>query len=374
MIDIRSVLQVLGWLTCWVGAVLLIPTVADLANNNIDWEAFLKAAALSLFAGTTIILATKDGSIADKLNFRQAFLLIVMGWIVVTIFGSVPFLGIGLSFTDAVFETMSGITTTGSTVLTGLDTLPPGILLWRAILQWIGGIGIIAIAVLILPFLRIGGMQMFKIESSGSQHDKSEFTMKTLILLTAVYVGLTSICALIYYMLGMTFFDAATHAMTTLSTGGYSTHDASFGFFENYSLHWAATFFMMCGAIPFFLFVKATLGNVRALVTDQQVKGFVIFLTCSSIFMAFWLVEQRGIGIFEAITLTSFNITSVVTTTGYATDDYTAWGHGAVGMFLVLMFIGGCSGSTSGAIKIYRYQVLWMFVRSHVRKLFHQTG
>lgn len=347
---------------------LLIPAATDAIYQNIDWQIFLLSSAITLFVGFALILSN-EGIEKIRLNFPQAFFLITFGWIAVTLFGAIPFIGVGASVTDAVFETMSGITTTGSTVFTNLDSLPPGILLWRAILQWIGGIGIIAIAVLVLPFLRIGGMQLFKIESSANENETVTFTVKTIYLLSVVYCALTLLCALVYYILGMNGFDAITHAMTTLSTGGYSTHDSSFGYFKNYSLHWAGIILMICGAIPFFLFVKMTLGNFRAIISDQQVKGFVLFLFISSALMAFWLIEKRDIDFFEAITLTTFNITSVVTTTGFATDDYTAWGHGAVGMFLVLMFVGGCTGSTSGAIKIYRYQVLWIFVRSHVKKL-----
>ncbi|NVK17655.1 MAG: TrkH family potassium uptake protein [Methylocystaceae bacterium] len=368
MVNLRETVPVLGWIVCWVGTMLLIPAATDAFYHNIDWEVFLLSSSVTIFLGIAMVLSGERNE-KVQLSFPQAFFLITFGWIAVTLFGAIPFIGIGASVTDAVFETMSGITTTGSTIFTGLDNLPPGILLWRAILQWIGGIGIIAIAVLVLPFLRIGGMQLFKIESSANENDTVSFTLKTIYILGAVYGGLTLLCAMTYKILGMDFFDAITHAMTTLSTGGYSTHDASFGYFKNYSLHWAGTVFMICGAIPFFLFVKMTLGNFRALVSDQQVRGFVIFLALSSVLMAFWLINHRDTTFFEALTLTTFNITSVVTTTGFATDDYTAWGHGAVGMFLVLMFVGGCTGSTSGAIKIYRYQVLWIFVRSHIKKL-----
>ncbi|GGF51489.1 Trk system potassium uptake protein [Terasakiella brassicae] len=347
---------------------LLIPAATDAIYHNIDWQVFLLSAAISSFIGVCVVLGAKNTD-NHRLSFPQAFFLITSGWVVVTIFGAIPFVIKGVSPTDAVFETMSAITTTGSTIFTEIDTLPPGILFWRSILQWIGGIGIIAIAVLILPILRIGGMQLFKIESSGTENESDRFTKSTIYRLSGVYLVLTVLCVLVYYILGMGFFDAVNHAMTTISTGGYSTHNASFGYFENLSLHWAGTIFMICGAIPFFLFVKMTLGNYRAIVSDQQVKGFLLFLLISCTFMTIWLVNEREIGIFHALTLTSFNITSVVTTTGYATDDYTAWGHGAVGMFLVLMFVGGCSGSTAGAIKIYRYQVLWIFVRSHLKKL-----
>jgi len=369
MIDLRGVIFVLGWVTGIVGSLLTVPAFVDLAYDNLDWTSFAVAALISIFVGSLFVLTTRP-STAISFNYRQAFLLIVLGWIVVSTFGAIPFLGLGLSITDSFFETMSGITTTGSTILTNLDTLPPGLLLWRSILQWIGGIGIIAIAVIILPFLRVGGMQFFKIESSGTADEKSGMTLKTLSLLFGVYSILTLACAATYYLFGMTGFDAVTHAMTTISTGGYSTHDASFGYFNDPRLHWAATFFMISGAIPFFLYVKVSLGNLKALVTDQQVKGFIIFLAVVSFLMALWLMQQQELTLFHALTLTAFNITSVVTTTGFASADYTAWGHGAVGMFLFLCFVGGCSGSTAGAVKIYRYQVLWLFVRSHVKKLF----
>ncbi len=369
MINLRGVVHVLGWVTGMIGLMLIIPAMVDLAYQNEDWKSFARTAALALFIGGFIVLATK-ASRPVRFEIRQAFLLIVFGWIVVTAFGSMPFLGLGISVTDSIFETMSGITTTGSTVLTGLDTLAPGLLLWRSILQWIGGIGIIAIAVLILPFLRVGGMQFFKIESSGTKDEKSGVTLKTLSMLFGVYCALTLLCGFSYYFLGMSVFDSVNHAMCTVSTGGYSTHDASFGFFEDPGLQWAGTLFMISGAVPFILYVKSVQGDRHALISDHQVRGFLAFLAVSSILMAIWLMNRQEIGFFDALTLTAFNITSVVSTTGFASDDYTAWGHGAVGVFLFLMFIGGCSGSTAGSIKIYRFQVLWLYVRAHVKKLY----
>ena len=369
MFGIRPVFHILGWVVCWTGTMLLAPAFVDLANRNVDWKIFALTAAVTLFVGVSTILSTHSPGTL-KLNYRQAYLVIVLGWIFVSFFGAIPFLGTGIGITDSVFESMSGITTTGSTVLTDLDSLPPGLLLWRAILQWIGGIGIIAIAVLIMPFLHVGGMQLFKIESSDPFQDKVAPMLKTLRFLAEVYVFLTGACALIYYVLGMSGLDAITHAMSTLSTGGFSTHDASFGYFKDLRLHWAAIFFMIAGAIPFLLYVKATLGNVRALFTDQQVRGFLIFLAIISLAMTLWLMEQRDIGAIEALTLTTFNITSVVTTTGFASDDYTAWGPGAVAVFLVLMFVGGCSGSTTGAIKIYRFQVIIIYIRGYLKRLY----
>lgn len=369
MVDIRPVIHILGLLTCCIAAMLCLPALADLAYHNRDWETFLLSALAAMFLGTLMAVTTRSAT-GLQINLRQAFLVTTLGWVMVALIAAVPFLGLGMSLTDAVFESMSGITTTGSTVLVNLDSLPPGILLWRGLIQWIGGMGIIAIAILMLPLLRVGGMQLFRIEHPGGSEDRIAGTLRLIVSLMLIYSALTLACGAFYYLFGMTGFDAITHAMTTLSTGGYSTHDASFGYFKDLRIHWVATVFMIAGAIPFYLYVKAVRGNVRSILTDQQVRGFVGFVAVASILMAYWLFEQRDIGFGAALTLTTFNITSIVTTTGYASEDYTAWGPGAVGVFLVLMFVGGCSGSTSGAIKIYRCQVLYLVARAHIRRLF----
>ena len=370
MLDLRVVAHILGWVMISIAVMLLVPAGLDWARADADWPAFVVAAVISALFGALMILAN---SMPDRpeLNLRQAFVLIASGWLTVCLFGSIPLMAYGLSVTDAVFETMSGITTTGSTVLTGLDSMPEGILLWRAMLHWIGGIGIIAIAVMILPYLRVGGMQIYKMETSVHEGEAASFTSRILLRLSVVYIGLTVMCFAVYWVLGMSFFDAVTHSMATISTGGYSTHDSSFGFYQSGWLQWSAVVFMISGAIPFILFVRATQGNFRGLLKDQQVRAFIGFLAVVSVLTALWLMTQdEGMGFGKALTLTAFNITAIVTTTGFATADYTTWGNGAVGLFLLLMFVGGCSGSTSGSIKIYRYQVLWLFVRSHLKRLF----
>ncbi|WP_420565690.1 TrkH family potassium uptake protein [Thalassobaculum sp.] len=370
MLDLRVVAHILGWVMISVAAMLLLPAGLDWVRADADWPAFVVAAVISALFGALMILANSMPE-RPELSLRQAFVLIASGWVTVCLFGSIPLMAYGLSITDAVFETMSGITTTGSTVLTGLDTMPEGILLWRALLHWIGGIGIIAIAVMILPYLRVGGMQIYKMETSVHEGEKASFTSRILLRLSVVYIGLTILCGAVYWVLGMSFFDAVTHSMATISTGGYSTHDASFGYFQSPWLHWASIVFMISGAIPFILFVRATQGNLRALVRDEQVRGFLGFLAVFSVLTAFWLMSRdETLGFGQALTLTAFNITAIVTTTGFATADYTLWGNGAIGLFLLLMFVGGCSGSTSGSIKIYRYQVLWLFVRAHLKRLF----
>lgn len=369
MIDVRPVAHILGWISALVGFLLMMPAIADLIVQNRDWIPFTMSGALAGFIGVALILSTLS-SRSLTLDIRQAFLATILGWVTVSVLGAIPFLSLSIDPVDALFEAVSGVTTTGSTVLVGLDTMPPGILLWRGILQWIGGIGIIAVAVLILPLLRVGGMQLFKIESSDISPEKVASVLKTIVTLLSIYVALTALCASFYYAFGMNGFDAITHAMSTLSTGGYSTHDASFAYFTDLRLHWVATIFMVLGALPFVLYIQSLYGRPKALFKDQQVRGFIAFLVILCVLMAFWLQSVRDISFWHALTLTSFNLTSVITTTGFATEDYGTWGAGAMAVFLIAMFIGGCSGSTSGAIKIYRFQVVFLVVRAHVKRLF----
>lgn len=368
MIDFRPVIHIMGWISAMIGGLQILPTVLDLSVGNPDWLPFLASSLLSTFIGVLMLLSTMQRK-PLTLDLRQAFLVTIMGWMTVSILGALPMLGVQIGFVDAVFESVSGLTTTGATVLTGLDTLPPGLLLWRALLQWIGGVGIIAMATLILPMLRVGGMQLFKIESSDKSSEKVTNTLTTMWMLMLVYLGLTAACGVLYYTLGMTGFDAATHAMTTLSTGGFSTHDASFGYFDNLGLEWVATIFMFCGSLPFLLYIRALQGAPRTLLDDSQVRTFFISLSVIILAVSLWLVETRDISLAEAMADAAFNITSVVTTTGFASEDYTQWGFGASGLFLVLMFMGGCTGSTSGSIKIYRYQILHIIVRGHIKRL-----
>lgn len=368
MVDFRPVIHILGWLAGIMASIMCLPALIDLVYGANEWKTFFLAAFIAGFFAVIGIFPTRKEEGFD-LNIRQAFLITTLGWIVVAALGAIPFLSSGIDYTAAVFESMSAITTTGATVLDHLDERPPGILMWRAMLQWIGGIGIIAIAILILPLLRVGGMQIFRIESSDTYETRIFTVIRTVVFLITIYVVLTLCCGLLFWIFGMSGFDAFTHAMTTVSTGGFSTHDASFGWFDDLALHWIAILFMICGAIPFYLYIKAVRGNVGSIFKDQQVQAFLLFLLGCSLFMAIWLMMRRDVDFFHAITLTAFNIVSVVTTTGFASDDYTAWGNGAIGLFLVLTFVGGCSGSTSGAIKIYRYQLLFIIVRAHVKRL-----
>ncbi|MCB1505547.1 MAG: TrkH family potassium uptake protein [Hyphomicrobiaceae bacterium] len=349
---------------CTIAAAMVLPAVVDVADRHDDWKIFFGAAVLTFFVGGLMVLVAYDDE-PVQLGIREGFLLTTVAWLALTAAAAVPFKLLGLSYADSFFEAMSGITTTGATVLVGLDKLPRGVLFWRALLQGLGGLGIIVMAILMLPFLRVGGMQLFQTENS----DKSEKIMPRAFELTlsiaGVYVALMFACSVVYVVLGMTFFDAICHALTTVSTAGFSTHDESFGFFRSPSLEWACVFFMILGALPFVVFIKAIHGDRMAIWRDSQVQGFLSFVVVVSFTLAAWLILTREIAAGEAVRVAIFSVVSIVTTTGFAVEDYTAWGTFSIGLFFLLKFVGGCSGSTTGGIKIYRLQVAGMLARSH---------
>lgn len=364
MIKVRPILFVLGLLLCILAAAMVLPAIIDVADSNAGWQVFVASALLTFFIGGLLVVAAYEDA-AVQLGIKEGFLLTTLCWLLLTAFSAVPFVGLGLSYTDAFFEAMSGLTTTGSTVLVGLDQLPRGILLWRALLQGVGGLGIIAMAIIILPFLRVGGMQLFHAESSDRSEKVMPRALELMMAIAGIYLLLLLACTAAYVFFGMTIFDAVCHALTTVSTAGFSTHDSSFGFFQSAALEWVCIVFMISGALPFVIYIKAARGQASAVWADTQVRGFMIFLVAIWAIVTFWLAATRDIPTMEAFRAAAFNVTSIITTTGYATEDFTKWGTFAVGLFYILFFFGGCSGSTTGGIKIYRLQVAGMLTRSH---------
>ncbi len=349
---------------CTIAAAMVLPAVADFADDNPDGRVFISSAVFTFFIGGLLVLVAYDDQPVN-LGIKEGFLLTTICWVTLTAFAAIPFAGLGLSYTDAYFEAMSGLTTTGSTVLTKLDQLPRGLLLWRALLQGLGGLGIIVMAIIMLPFLRVGGMQLFQMEHSDRSEKVVPRAVELTLAIASIYIGLTVLCIIVYTALGMSLFDAICHGLTTVSTAGFSTHDESFGFFRSAPLEWACIVFMLLGALPFVVFIKAIRGNNSALIEDSQVRGFILFVISISLIMTFWLAAVRGLPFLDALRTATFNVTSIITTTGYASTDYTQWGSFAVGLFFLLKFVGGCSGSTSGGIKIYRLQVMGLLTRSH---------
>lgn len=366
----RPIAFVIGLLLLGLAGAMLICALVDAGRANPDWRVFAISATITGFIGGASVLSTRS-SARFQLELRQAFLLTASSWLAMSVFAALPFLflGQGLDLADAVFEAVSGLTTTGSTIIVGLDALPPGILVWRSLLQWIGGIGIIGMAIVILPFLRVGGMQLFHTESS----DRSDKIVGHPGLLAAyigtAYILLTIACTAAYWFFGMTFFDAVNHAMTTVSTGGYSTHDASFAYFRAEGLHWTGVAFMAAGAMPFVMYVRLAQGARPDGLVRSQVRLFAALLLLVSFALAVWHAATGKMPLGEALLTTAFNVTSIVTTTGFVSADYTLWGPLAGVIFLVLTVVGGCTGSTSGAIKIFRFQVLWLLSINQINRL-----
>ena len=368
--SLRPVLFISGLLLIILAAGMIAPLLADLAHGNPDCQVFLASALLTFVFGS--LLAVSQAGSVHEINIKQAFLLTTTSWLVLALFAALPlrFSNLGLGMTDAFFVAMSGLTTTGSTVLTGLDDMAPGILLWRGILQWLGGIGIVVMAITVLPFLRSGGMQLFRTESSEMSAERVVPRVKRMTgAIALAYALLTIACGVALWAAGMTPMDATVHAMTTLSTGGFSTHDASIAYFKSTPIEVIVLVFMVAGAVPFVTYLKFATGNLGALTRDPQVRGLAGILVTMTVMLCVWLVVRDGYPIGEALRMAAFNIVSVITTTGFASADYTLWGALPLGMFFLITFVGGCTGSTSGGIKILRFQVLQKALGGYLWKL-----
>lgn len=369
--------QAIGSLLIIMGAAMWVPAIVDLAHQQAEWKSFALASGFTIFFGVMLLATTRDSSFGTT-PLRRAYFITVGAWVMLSLFGALPFwiADIGMSYTDAVFETVSGLTTTGSTVLVGLDDMPVGILLWRALLQWMGGIGIVVMAIAILPMFRVGGMQMFKLESSEKTADKLSPRVRSMAnRIGLAYIFLTVACTATYWSLGMTPFEAVVHAMTTLSTGGYSTSDASFGHFPGLGMQWAGTVFMLAGATPFVLFVMAVSGRgPMVFLRDSQVRRMLATALASALLLTAWLCLANDFDPWTAFTATMFNLVSVMTTTGFASTDYSLWGPPAVAVFFFMTFVGGCAGSTAGGLKMFRFDILWQDIVKECRRLLYPHG
>lgn len=374
MIDLRPVIYLNGLFLIGLAATMAIPAIVDLNVGNDDWIVFAASSTFTLFFGVAAALAAKERTI--QLDVRQGFLLTTTAWLLMAAFGGLPFAfsGLGLSYADAYFEAMSGLTTTGSTVIVGLDRLAPGLQLWRGILNFIGGAGIIVLALAVLPFLRVGGMQLFHSESS----DRSEKVVPRISTVASstllIYVSLTLTCALVYWMAGMTGLEAVVHAMSSLATGGFSTLDSSIGGFASPAIEWIGIVFMLAGALPFVAYIRLTGGDLGVFWHDSQIRLLFLLVIGSSIALAVWLVSTRDEVWHEAFRTALFNVVSVVTTTGYVSTDYSQWGGFAVTVFFLLTFCGGCTGSTAGGIKIFRFEILIARLRVQMARLVQPHG
>ncbi len=353
---------------------MLLPALVDAASHNPDWVVFLASATVTIFIGISLILTNRSGS--SEINVRQAFLLTTLSWVVTAAFGALPFVfsDLGLTYTDAFFESMSGVTTTGSTVIVGLDHAPPGILLWRALLQWMGGIGIIVMAVAVLPMLQVGGMQLFRMESSDTSEKILPRAAQFAGAIGFLYVLMTITCAIALWIAGMSAFEGLAHAMTTIATGGFSTSDQSVGHFDSAAIDYIIIFFMLMGSLPFVLFLQALRGQHKPLLQDTQVQWFLVMAAGAVGGMALWRWHSGDSGFADTFRDSAFNVVSILTGTGFSTTDYHQWGGAAVPAFFFLMFIGGCAGSTSCGVKVFRLQVLYAAINAQMQQLLRPHG
>lgn len=358
----------------WAICMMLAMSAAGLAATD-QYPPFITGALICL-ALSIIFLLLGRGKLT-QMRPRQMFLVTLFNWTILVVTGAVPlYLGWpGISAVDALFESVSGATTTGSTVLVNLDLAPRSLLLWRSIMQWIGGIGIILMAVAVLPFLKSGGMRLFQTESSEWTDIQNNRVGRLSMLIGSTYFAITLIAASTYMVLGMPIFEAVNHAFTSVATGGYSTSDASFGQFEQPAIIWAGSLFMLLGAIPFMLYVKSIHQQKWLILQDVQVKLLLKLVNTAalSIVLVRWLSGSEST-LFEMTTHAFFNVISVVTTTGYATQDYTLWGSFSLLLFMFLMFTGGCSGSTSGGIKLFRFQLMALLMKENLFRSIHPNS
>ncbi|WP_412049071.1 TrkH family potassium uptake protein [Hoeflea sp. Naph1] len=371
---IRSAVFIASMAGLYLSAAMLIPAGLDFYFGNPDWQVF----AISAFVVGSICLASAAANrgVMAPFSKRLGFLVVNLLWLTLSITGAIPFYlsSLGLDMADALFESVSAVTTTGATVISGLDNVPPGLLLWRSLLQWMGGIGIVALGLLVLPFLKVGGFSVFRMESSDTAEKPLARFAAFIQAFFAIYIGLTVACTVLYSLLGMSQLDALNHAMTTIATGGFSTHDASFGAFQSPALIWTATFFMAVAGLPFSVMILfAVRGRLDAL-RDPQILAYAGILLVLSITIALSLRLGQGEGFGMALTHAAFNVVSIVTTTGFASSDYTLWGPLPVALFFMATFLGGCSGSTAGGIKAYRLVIIASSIRSGLLRLIYPNS
>ncbi len=369
MVANKTVFFMIGILLVVLGFSMLAPYSMQILYKE-NSHSFVAASFVTIFVGILFILANLDTEY--KLNLRQTFLFSTLAWLMVAIFGSLPFLlsPKEFSFSEAFFESMSGITTTGATIITDLDKSPKSILLWRAIMQWLGGIGIVVMAITILPLLKVGGMQLFKMEGPDSTEKILPRTIEVAAIIISTYLALTILCGFFYWLFGMSFFDSISHAMTTIATGGFSTHNDSIGFFKSSNIEIVASIFIVLGSIPFISYLKFAKGNKKIFFQDIQIKGLIYLLVISVLIMFLYLLFiGNENSVLEKIRISSFNVISILSGTGYVTDDFGLWGKFSLIFFLILMFIGGCAGSTACGIKIFRLQMLLIFLKNQIKKL-----
>ncbi len=365
----RPVLLVTGGLLSVVALAMCLPAAVDVVHGEEEWLVFAASAAVTFFFGQLLMTANR-GARAAQFSVRQIFLLTLVGWVVVSCAAAMPFtFGLHLSATDALFEAVSGVTTTNATVLRGLDAAPPGILLWRALLQWLGGMGFLVMAVAVLPALNIGGMQIFRLETSRADEHLTPRLARLAAGLLAIYAGLTLLLTLLLWAAGLSRFPALLQAMSTISCGGFSTSDGSIGHWHDPAVDWVVLLGMVLGGAPFGIYFQVLQRRWRLALQNTQLRWYLTIMAAAALAMSGWIIVETNVKPLPALRHGIFTAASVMTGTGFATLDWGQWAGFPTAVLFLLGLIGGCAGSTAGGLKVFRLQILYATARLQLTRL-----
>ena len=372
MIHYKAIGKVMGGLLMLLGLLMLPGIGFSYYYDSGDQVPLIYSAFVSMAMGALLFFSFSKQD--QNIRKREGYMIVGLSWIFMSLFGMLPYLVSGTipSLPDAIFETVSGLTTTGASILNDIEALPKGILFWRSMTQWVGGLGIIVLTVAIFPLLGIGGIELFVAESPGPTSDKLHPRIReTAKRLWYVYVGLTILCALLYYIGGMSFYDAVNHALTTLATGGFSTKNASMAFYEVPFIQYVSIIFMLLAGTNFTVIYFGLVGKFDRVWRSDEFKAYVIVVALIIIVMAVPVYYFSGLEIEKSFRDTAFQVVSLLTTTGYVTADYTSYGHGLTILFFLLLFVGGCAGSTAGGIKFIRHLTFFKNTLLEFKRIVH---
>jgi trk system potassium uptake protein TrkH len=375
MLKGKVIFRILGILTVLVGICMALSIPVALIYGDGDAMALLISSVIAITTGSITTLLVKSDN--TNMGKREGFLIVTLSWIIFSIFGSLPFVISGEipSYTDAFFETISGFTTTGASILTDIESLPHGLLFWRSMTQWLGGMGIIVLSIAILPFLKLGNMQLFVAEVPGPAPDKLRPKIKdTAKRLWAIYIIFTAAETILLWAGEMDLFDAVCHSFTTMATGGYSTKNASIAAFSSPYTHYVITAFMIIAGTNFTLAYFGFHGKFKKIVSNEEFRFYMLVLAIAIGIGGAVLFFQQGNPAGQAFRDSAFQVVSIVTTTGYTTANYCTWGPFLILFIAVLMFTGGSAGSTGGGIKMVRLLLLAKNSRQELRRLIHPNA
>lgn len=368
MLDLRPIGYITGLLIAVLGLLMLIPASVDWVTGSDDAEVFLTSALFATSVGGFTALATRN-SLGASLSIRQAFLLTISTWLLVPFFGCIPFMqgATDAGFVDAYFEAVSGITTTGATVLVGLDDLPLGLNLWRGMLNWLGGLGIAFVAMIFLPVMRVGGMQFFRTEGFDTLGKVMPRATDISMSLLGVYAGLTLASILTYLAVGMLPIDAVVNGMASIATGGFSPSDASFNKYPGGPAEYAGALFMILGSLPYIRYVQMVNGTPRAIFRDSQARAYLRWLAYAVLTVTLWRVATTGSALEPTFRQSLFNLTSIMSSTGFFSGDFAIWGSFSVVVAFVIGTIGACSSSSAAGLTVFRIQVTLAAIAAQLR-------